>query len=224
MSIDFYLERADQARLMEVLGTIPALADQLAVTVTRQARIQKSGLGKPRRQKPGSRMPFHIGASEAADELHNALVTWVRHTCEHRQIHYREGGDLISLARWLRRNMIQLALTEGSEEAYIDIRDRIDECHRQIDLPPDDEVHIDQTRIKEANRQVLTAGQVEKIAHRLGSLGQGLNKRRVETLASSGRLRHCAKDGDVKFYRLGDVLDAHHRRGRDTAKKSEVSG
>ncbi|MFV8169845.1 hypothetical protein [Mycolicibacterium peregrinum] len=212
MSIDFYLDRASQARLIEALGTIPTLADQLAVTVTRQARIQKSNMGKPRRQKPGSRMPFHIGASEAADQLHTTLATWVRHTCEHRQIHYRDGNDLISLARWLRRNMIQLALTEGSTEAFIDIRDRIDECQRQVDLPPDDEVHIDQTRIREANRQVLTAGQVEKIAHRLGALGQGLNKRRVETLARNGRLRPCAIDGDVRFYRLGDVLDAHHRK------------
>lgn len=212
MSIDFYLDRAEQTRLTEALGTIPTLADQLAVTVTRQARIQKSNMGKPRRQKPGSRMPFHIGASEAADQLHTTLATWVRHTCEHRQIHYRDGNDLISLARWLRRNMIQLALTEGSTEAFIDIRDRIDECQRQVDLPPDDEVHIDQTRIREANRQVLTAGQVEKIAHRLGALGQGLNKRRVETLARNGRLRPCAIDGDVRFYRLGDVLDAHHRK------------
>lgn len=212
MSIDFYLDRAEQTRLTEALGTIPTLADQLAVTVTRQARIQKSNMGKPRRQKLGSRMPFHIGASEAADQLHTTLATWVRHTCEHRQIHYRDGNDLISLARWLRRNMIQLALTEGSTEAFIDIRDRIDECQRQVDLPPDDEVHIDQTRIREANRQVLTAGQVEKIAHRLGALGQGLNKRRVETLARNGRLRPCAIDGDVRFYRLGDVLDAHHRK------------
>ncbi|OCB10059.1 hypothetical protein A5717_23530 [Mycolicibacterium porcinum] len=78
--------------------------------------------------------------------------------------------------------MIQLALPEGSEEAYIDIRDRIDECQRQVDLPSDDEVHIDQTRIREANRQVLTDGQVEKIAQRLGALGEGLNKRRVGTL------------------------------------------
>lgn len=212
MSIDFYLDRASQTRLTEALGTIPTLADQLAVTVTRQARIQKSGLGKPRRQKPGSRMPFHIGASEAADQLHTTLVTWVRHTCDNRHIHYREGDDLISLARWLRRNMIQLALTEGSTEAYIDIRDRIDECQRQVDLPPDDEVHIDSERIREANRQVLTAGQVEKIAHRLGALGEGLNKKRVETLVRQRKLRPCAMDGDVRFYRLGDVLDAHHRK------------
>lgn len=215
MSIDFHLPRADQRKLTEALGAIPTLADQLAVTVTRQSHIQKSGLGKPRRQKPGSRIPYHIGAAEAADNLRNALVTWVRFTCEARQIHYRGGDDIMSHARWLRRNMIQLALTEGSEEALNDITDKINECRRQVDLPPDDELHIDRDRIEAANRQILTAGQVEKIAHKLGNPGVGLNKRRVETLVRQKKLRACAKDGQVNFYRLGDVLDAHHRKRED---------
>lgn len=223
MSIDFYLAREDQRQLTEALGTIPNLADQLAVTVTRQARIQKSNMGKPRRQKPGSRMPFHIGASEAADELHGTLATWVRHTCEHRQIHYRDGNDLMSLARWLRRNMIQLALTEGSEEAYIDIRDRIDECRRQVDLPPDDEVHIDHERIASANRQILTAGQIEKIAHRLGDMGKRLTTDRVHGLNRRGHLKPVSADPETgtKFYRLGDILHAHlacEQRERKAAK------
>lgn len=211
MSIDFHLPRQEQRQLTEALGAIPTLADQLAVTVTRQARIQKSGLGKPRRQKPGSRMPFHIGASEAADQLHTTLATWVRHTCEHRQIHYRDGDNLVSLARWLRRNMIQLALTEGSEEAYIDIRDRIDECRRQVDLPPDDELHIDRERLEAANRQVLTAGQAEKIAHKLGDLGKRLTVERVHGLNRRGHLRPVSTDVEsgTKFYRLGDILHAH---------------
>lgn len=214
MSIDFYLDRAERARLIEALGTIPTLADQLAVTVTRQARIQKSGLGKPRRQKPGSRMPFHIGASEAADQLHTTLVTWVRHTCEHRQIHYRDGNDLISLARWLRRNMIQLALTEGSEEAYIDIRDHIDECQRQVDLPPDDYVVIDRARVEAANRSVVTLSTITGVASRLGDIGQGLNRERLRLLAKRGDIRHVSEDPETgtRFYRLGDVLHAHHNR------------
>lgn len=217
--MDFYLQRHEQTKLRDKLGTVPELADYLAVTVTRQAHIQKSGLGKPRRRKPGSQVPYHIGAADAADALHNALVTWVRFTCEGRQIYYRDGDDVISLSRWLRRNIIQLALTEGSEEACDELCDAIDECRQQIDLPPDDDVHFDQARIDQANRQVLTAGQVEKIAHRLGAVGRGLNKRRVETLARNGRLRPCAFDGDVRFYRLGDVLDAHRRHTPEKQEK-----
>lgn len=219
MSIDFHLPRADQRKLTEALGTIPTLADQLAVTVTRQSHIQKSGLGKPRRQKPGSRIPYHIGAAEAADNLRNALVTWVRFTCEARQIHYHGGDDIMSHARWLRRNMIQLALTEGSEEALNDITDKINECRRQVDLPPDDEVVIDRARVESANRSVVTLSTIAGIASRLGDIGQGLNRERLRILAKRGDVRPVSEDPDTgtRFYRLGDVLHAHHNRERRRA-------
>ncbi|ABD58305.1 hypothetical protein I5H93_gp094 [Mycobacterium phage SuperGrey] len=212
MSMDFHLPRADQLKLQEALGGIPTLIEDLAVTITRQARVQKPGLGKLRRRKAEARIPFHIGAVEAADELHNALIKWVRFTCDARQTPYTESNDDITLARWLRRNVTALALIEGSEESWPEIHHRIDECRKQIDLPPEDDIVIDPERVRQANRQILTAGQIEKIAPRLGALGAGLNKRRVQTLVKSKRLRPCAVDGEVRFYRLGDVLDAHHRQ------------
>lgn len=218
MTMDFFLPKHEQAVLRAKLEMVPHLVEELAITITRQARIQRTGLGKPRRQKPGSRLPFHLAASDAADELHNCLVTWTRFVCEGRQINYNGHDDDLSLARWLRRNMTALAITEGSEEACEDISARVDECQRQIDLPPEDAVVIDRGRVKEANRQVLTAGQVERIACKLGPLGVGLNKRRVESLARNGALSSCGRDGEVRFYRLGDVLDAHHRVKRRATK------
>jgi hypothetical protein len=157
-------------------------------------------------------VPYHIGASDAADAMHNALTTWVRFVCEERQVYYRGHDDDVSLSRWLRTQVTVLALIPGSEESCDEIVACIDECRRQVDLPPDDDIVIDAARVREANRQVLTAGQVEKIAGKLGSLGKGLNKRRVETLVRQRELFPCARDGDVRFYRLGDVLDAHHRK------------
>lgn len=210
----FFLDKRSQLLLRDELRSVPAVVEDLAVTVTRQARIQKIGLGKPRRQRPESRIPFHIGASEAADALSNCLSGWVRLVCEQRAIVYREAGDVVTLSRWLRKNLVALALTEGAEESYVDIKAAIDECRRQIDLPPEDDIVIDPARVRAANRQVLTAGQVERIAKRLGPIGAGLNKRRVETLAASGRLRPCARDEGVEFYALGDVLDAHYRHAR----------
>lgn len=220
MSMDFFLERKKQLLLSDKLGEVPGLVEDLSITITRQARMQRKGLGSPRRMKPESMLPFHIAASQAADELHNCLATWVRFVCEERMIHYTGHSDDITLSRWLRKHMISLALTQGSEEAFDDIAYRIDQCRRQIDLPPDDEIVIDRARVREANRQILTAGQVERIAIRLGPLGEGLNKRRVETLVRNKKLKACDYDGDVAFYRLGDVLDAHHRyvsRNRKTA-------
>lgn len=213
VSDSFFLDKASQHKLREELASIPRMIGELSVTLTRQARIQRPGLSMSRRPKPESQVPIHIGAHNAADVLHNCLGTWVRLVCEQRAIVWDKGNDIITLAKWLRVNMIALALTEGSEEAYEDIKAAIDECWRQIDIPADDDIVIDRGRVHEANRLVVTAGQVEKLANKMGAIGKGLNKRRVETLAARRKnpLRPCAVDGDVKFFRLGDVLDAHHR-------------
>ncbi|SKU54065.1 Uncharacterised protein [Mycobacteroides abscessus subsp. bolletii] len=209
----YFLDKGSQHKLREELASIPCMIGELSVTLTRQARIQRPGLSMSRRPKPESQVPIHIGAHNAADVLHNCLGTWVRLVCEQRAIVWDKGNDIITLAKWLRVNMIALALTEGSEEAYEDIKAAIDECWRQIDIPADDDIVIDRGRVHEANRLVVTAGQVEKLANKMGAIGKGLNKRRVETLAARRKnpLRPCAVDGDVKFFRLGDVLDAHHR-------------
>lgn len=214
--MDFYLDRKNQATLRDKLDLIPSLVEDLSITVTRQARISPPGLMKLHAKKYESKLPFHIGAKDASDNLHNCLTTWVRFTCDNRQVHYTSREDTMSLARWLRNNIIGLALCEGSETAAEDIAYRIDECRKQIDLPPEDEIQIDPTRVRQANRQIVTAGQVDKLATKLGHLGTGLNKRRVETLDKGGALKPCAIDDGVKFYRLGDVLDAHHRHARRT--------
>lgn len=213
VSDSFFLDKGSQHKLREELASIPRMIGELSVTLTRQARVQRPGLSKSRRRKPESQVPIHLGAEEAAQKLHNCLSTWVRLVCEQRAIVWDKGNDIITLAKWLRINMIALALTEGSEEAYEDIKAATDECWRQIDIPADDDIMIDRARVHEANRVVVTAGQVEKLANKMGAIGKGLNKRRVETLAARRKnpLRPCAVDGDVKFFRLGDVLDAHHR-------------
>ena len=217
----YFLDRGSQIKLRDELASIPRMIGELSITLTRQARVQRLGLSKSRRRKPESQVPIHLGAEEAAQKLHNCLSTWVRLVCEQRAIVWDKGNDIITLAKWLRINMIALALTEGSEEAYEDIKAATDECWRQIDIPADDDIMIDRARVHEANRVVVTAGQVEKLANKMGAIGKGLNKRRVETLAARRKnpLRPCAVDGDTKFFRLGDVLDAHHRSD-DSGKKA----
>lgn len=217
----YFLDRGSQIKLRDELASIPRMIGELSITLTRQARVQRPGLSKSRRRKPESQVPIHLGAEEAAQKLHNCLSTWVRLVCEQRAIVWDKGNDIITLAKWLRINMIALALTEGSEEAYEDIKAATDECWRQIDIPADDDIMIDRARVHEANRVVVTAGQVEKLANKMGAIGKGLNKRRVETLAARRKnpLRPCAVDGDTKFFRLGDVLDAHHRSD-DSGKKA----
>lgn len=221
MTMDFFLPRREQMILSDKLSGIPSLMEDLAITITRQARIQRSGWGNLRRQKPGSRLPFHIAAADAADELHNALSTWVRFVCEERQIHYTGHDDDITLSRWLRKHMVSLALTQGSDEAFDDIIGKIDECRRQVDLPPDDEVVIDRKRVEAANKSVVTLATISTVAGRLGDMGRGLNRDRLRLLVKHGDLRSVGTDPDTgtNFYRLGDVLHAHHNRSRKARAK-----
>jgi hypothetical protein len=221
MSMDFYLPREQQAELREALHTVPALVEDLAVTITRQAHIGKNGLDNTRRPQPESRLPFHLAAAEAADDLHNTLATWVRFTSEHRRIHYRGHNDTTTLARWLARNITGLALTPGSEEAANDICTDIEYCRECIDLPPDDQILINPSRIDAANRVIVTAGQVDKLAHKLGELGDKLTETRIHTLNRGGHLRPVETDQQTgtKFYRLGDVLHAHTTCEKRNRKK-----
>lgn len=211
----FYLDRRGQHELVGILVCIPELVEDLSVTLTGQARISRGDMGKPRRRKRDSALPLHLGAAEASAALHNCLSTWARAVCEQRALDYDGTDDIVGLARWLRKWVIALAMTEGAEESLPDIRAHIKACLRVVDIPLDDYVLVDRARVDAANRQVLTAGQVEKVARRLGEVGQGLTKRRVETLAKQGRIHPAAVDGETRFYRLGDVLDAHKRHARN---------
>ena len=214
MSMDFYLPRAEQKQLRDDLNIIPGLVEDLSITITRQARVTRPGLGHLRKQKPGSRLPFHLAAADAATELRNCLHGWVHHVSTQRQTPYTGRRDTLTLANWLNRNLTILALTPDTETAYKDIHARITHCWQLIDLPPEDEIHFDQKRITAANRSVVTLSTIDTIAARLGPMGTGLNRDRLRFLAKHGELKPSSHDTDTgtNFYRLGDVLHAHHKR------------
>lgn len=234
-----FLPRPKWEPLKRALIEIPAVVEDLAITLTRQDRIQKSTLGKTARRKPESALPLHVGAANASAELQNCLTGWVRLVCEQRQINYMpigfthkpefigplaegqerlpRGYDVVAipvLAKWLRVNLIALAMTEGSAEAYDDIASCIDACRRQMDLPADDDVVIDAARVESANKSVVTLSTIDAVATRLGAMARGLTRERLRLLAKRGDVKPVGVDPETKtkFYALGDVLHAHHNR------------
>lgn len=212
-----FLTRREIGLLVDQLHLIPALAEDLAVTETRQARVRKAGLGgTPRGGRPGSRMPMHLGAFEATEALRNELHGWIRLVCEQRAVSIPAVDDLISAARWLSRHVYSLAMTPGAKGALEGVTAAVAEAVFEVDLPPDDEVFIDAARLRAANASVVTAYQVERIAPKLGEIGAGLNRDRVRhlTKVKEAPLRPCGQDGETRFYRLGDVLLAHMRHAR----------
>lgn len=211
-----HLQRHEVRELRDILAGIPGLVEDLLNVECRTARLSRPGLGK-RTGKPGSSLPFHLGAADAADQLHSTLVGWVRVMADQKRGKGLPANATLSIAKWLHRNAEALALCEGSAEALDDIRDAVGECRRVVDIPPDDHVMIDPQRLEAANRSIVTRDSVETIAGKLGEMGTGLTARRLRTLEKAGILNAAGKDRDTGtlFYRLGDVLTAHmaHRRG-----------
>lgn len=218
MSMDFYMPRHEQQKLREKLDQLPGLVEDLAVTITGQARVMRPGLGRLKHQKPGSRLPFNLKAAAASNELDRCLAGWVHFICQRRQIKYTGPRNTLSHGNWLKRNISVLALLEGAEIAYDDIAGRILECQDIIDLPPDDEIHIDRARVKAANKSVVTLSTIDGIARRCGAVG--LNRDRLRLLVKAGLVKVASVDKDTgtHFYRLGAVLDAHNKHTRRNRK------
>lgn len=219
----FYLADPDIEELRRHLTKVTTIVDNYAITLTSQDRVRPPALGG----KGGKALleevcPLNVEARDRLDELANELGTVARDMCETRGITYDGDEHLLGVARWLRINVIALALMPAAEELRDGIVRAIDRCLDVVDLPTERSVVIDRDRIAAANRQVVTADAAERIAGRLGELGKGLTAARVRLLRKKGHIAPCStdKDSGAHFYRLGEVLDAHHRidtRLRSTA-------
>lgn len=235
----FYLPRVDQKALLDLLKKIPSLAEDLAVTTYRQDRIGKGGM-KIASGTDEQPLPFKLGASNAIDLLFNELAGWARHVCDSRGISYMPTGfthdfdfvgplresenrlpygyreSVLGLARWLRRNIIPLAMTEGADTAYIDISKVMDRCWATVDIPAEDPVpvHEKDEVLERVRAQMLHRAGIVQVAELLARQYpeyRGLTGKRVDTLRRSGHIqaRYCGVLSRAEVFRLGDVMDAH---------------
>lgn len=129
----WFLPKHEQDQLVELLDQIPALIEDLTIALTRQDRISTGG-PRVRTGSDEQPLPLSIAAMEASDLLHDTLTAWVRHVCEQR--HYPHPGNAtLTLARWLKRNIIALALTEGAEESLSEIQHATRKARQACDRP-----------------------------------------------------------------------------------------
>ena len=73
-STDGLLCHADTLRLEQELGDVPAIVEDLDVTLSRQARIGQGG--KSGKGAAHEKNPIHTGAMFATSALANVLGTW----------------------------------------------------------------------------------------------------------------------------------------------------
>ncbi len=129
-----YLDRAGQRDLRDTRSAIPALAEDIAVTIAREDRMVRPGNTSRRAKKLSEHAPVNIGAMEDWHNLHAILTSWVRMVCEDRGLTPPENS-LITLASWIDDNMPALAKCEGADEAPDEIASAANACRRHVDLP-----------------------------------------------------------------------------------------
>lgn len=207
MSDQGFLTRAEVDLLAGKLDHVADIEAALALALSGQAaRLDGDG----GRSVPGSRPPYPIELEHVAAELGNELSTTVRYLQSERGLPDVDGGTMAACAAWLTRHRFALQLVEAGGECFDALCHQIDKTRRI--LGHRDAMLVTDAQVEAANRQLLTASQVEQIARRLGERGHGLNRQRVWRLVEAGKVRPSG-DGEPVF-RLGDVLAAHESTPR----------
>lgn len=206
----YFLSMDGQRTLVSLLREIPALVDDLAITICRQDRTGKGGM----RISSGSDeqpLPVNMAAADASDDLQNELAGWVRHVCETRGIEYAGSGSIIRLARWLDRNVVALATTEGSDEAYSTIERTMARCRRATDIPLETERVVDDAEMEAARNLQLNVDTIARLAKALGGPCKKLTKRRINYLSKEAHAVEPIRISEMgnPIFLFGDVVDAH---------------
>ena len=206
-----YISRHDLTALSDLLRGIPTLALELAISTTKQARISNGDRGK-KSKKPGEQpLPYNVDAAEKADALHNELVGWVRLVCEQRALDPPVMHATGTVAKWLRTNIIALAMTEGSETALAAIRDVV-QAAEWVVCPPIRPITVDAKRVELARAQRLNATGIAVLAQEMGEEYRNLTRRRVQVLRDAGVIKPVPGPWSPDWptlYVVGDVLEAH---------------
>ena len=212
---DYFISRDGQHLLVKLLREIPELVEDLAVTLCRLDRTGKGGM-KVNSGSDEQPLPINMAASDAKDELHNELATWARLVCDSRGLAYDGDGSVLGIARWLDNNVIALAMTEGSEEAYGSIEKAMGRCRRAMDIAPEDDVPVrekDDVLDQVGGRMLHRAGivQVAALLARHYPEYRGLTKDRVDSLRKGGHIvaKWCGVLSRAEVFLMGEVLDKH---------------
>lgn len=138
---DAYLCQDCGDELARALGDMPALDEELDVTITRQRALPTEG-GSAGAETP---LPWHAKAAEAQHHLKALLVTWAR-MCEEEHVRHcsprtkpldEHDDNIPALSRWLLWRVDGLELHPAGPDAHEEITDAVAQCRRLVDRPPE---------------------------------------------------------------------------------------
>jgi hypothetical protein len=118
-------------RLEQEIGDVPAIVNELDVTLSRQARIGAGGkAGSPAHE----RWAYSPGASAALDDLTNTLTTWARDLDPTAD---GKGHPASVAARVLLSRINDVRAHDAAAELDDEIREAIRQARRAVDRPAD---------------------------------------------------------------------------------------
>lgn len=221
MTDRFFITRADMQALASRLREIPELVEDLAITLTRQARLGGGG-GKLHSRRDAQPLPFDLNASDVADDLHGTIFGWVRHTCESRGIAYAGGTSTVAGASWLADHVTSLAMTEGCEEALDEVMHAMGRARRACDCvpertsPPRTDVEVAAAHAR-APRLRVSPAQAERLMPTLGH--PAVKAATIRKWHERGKV-HPDENG---LYLMGDLIELNPKRRTDaTVTRREV--
>jgi hypothetical protein len=140
---DAYLCKIYTDDLTRELHTVPALVQELEVTVTRQARITAEKHGGRSAERP---LPWNEHAATAASDLSTTINAWALDTSrlgedERDPLAEHRYTDTAAVAAWLARNLRTLRQHEEAGQAHDELTNAIREARRAVDRPLDQEVY-----------------------------------------------------------------------------------
>lgn len=128
--------------LNQALGDIPALEEELNVTISQQKGVdyRRVGGSKGGTKPAETPSPVNMGASDAKADLKALLVSWAR-LCHEEQVRNQSGetglpdDNLPAISRWLMWRVDGLGLHEAGSDAVDEITAAVGRCQRMVDIP-----------------------------------------------------------------------------------------
>lgn len=132
---DAFLGKRCAERLERALGDLPALIEDLDVTLTRQSVIGAHGDGGKPAKKDAQPLSINLAAADVAHDLRHTLVSAVRHLTEARGIVDLPADNPTSMAHWLLKHHDSIHLDPAGPDIADAIHAVTSRIWQVVDLP-----------------------------------------------------------------------------------------
>lgn len=131
----YYLQRQYWDSLKSTLQQVGWVSEELDTVLIRQSRYSERQAYRKitEEERP---VPFHDKASDLAHDLNGLLNEWIHRVCAARVVEWPGFMRTPQAAHWMSNHHVYLALTDGADQFFADLKDVVKQCTRLVDRPP----------------------------------------------------------------------------------------